>query len=57
MGFVGIGLRPPGAELGLLMTESLPYSDDAPQLLLAPVVVLLVCVAALQALARTGEAP
>jgi peptide/nickel transport system permease protein len=57
MGFVGIGLRPPGAELGLLMTESLPYSDDAPQLLLAPVLVLLVCVAALQALARTGEAP
>lgn len=57
MGFVGIGLRPPGAELGLLMTEALPYSDDAPQLLLAPVAVLLLCVGALQALARTGDAP
>jgi peptide/nickel transport system permease protein len=55
MGFVGIGLRPPGAELGLLMTEALPFSDDAPQLLLAPIAVLLLCVAALHALTRTGE--
>ena len=55
MGFVGIGLRPPGAELGLLMTEALPYSDDAPHLLLAPITVLLLCVAALHALTRTGE--
>jgi peptide/nickel transport system permease protein len=55
MGFVGIGLRPPGAELGLLMTEALPYSDDAPQLLLAPIAVLLLCVGALHALTRTGE--
>lgn len=55
MGFVGIGLRPPGAELGLLMTEALPYSDDAPQLLLAPIAVLLLCVVALHALTRTGE--
>jgi len=52
MGFVGIGLRPPGAELGVLMTEALPYSDDAPWLLAAPVLALLACVLALQAVTR-----
>jgi peptide/nickel transport system permease protein len=52
MGFVGIGLRPPGAELGVLMTEALPYSDDAPWLLAAPVLALLACVLALQAVSR-----
>lgn len=52
MGFVGIGLRPPGAELGVLMTEALPYSDDAPWLLATPVLALLACVLALQAITR-----
>ncbi len=45
---------PPQAP-SLLMTEALPYSDDAPQLLLAPIAVLLLCVGALHALTRTGE--
>lgn len=59
MGFVGIGLRPPGAELGVLMTEALPYSDDAPLLLIAPVLVLLAWVLALQAVTHqdTGDTP
>jgi peptide/nickel transport system permease protein len=30
LGFVGVGLRPPTAELGLMMTEALPYYDEAP---------------------------
>lgn len=47
MGFVGIGLRPPEAELGLLMTESLPYFSTAPHLLMAPVLALLACVLSL----------
>lgn len=55
MGFVGIGLRPPGAELGVLMTEALPYSDDAPWLLATPVLALLACVLALQAITRSPE--
>ena len=55
MGFVGIGLRPPGAELGVLMTEALPYARHAPLLLAAPVLVLLVSVLALQALSTNHE--
>lgn len=55
MGFVGIGLRPPGAELGVLMTEAFPYSDDAPLLLAAPVLVLLACVLALQSITGNRE--
>jgi peptide/nickel transport system permease protein len=56
MGFVGVGLRPPQAELGLLMTEALPNAADAPWLVGGPIVVLWACVAALQWLARPQEA-
>lgn len=52
LGFVGIGIRPPTAELGLMMTEALPYYNEAPWLLTAPVMALLVTVMALQAAAR-----
>lgn len=55
MGFVGVGLRPPGAELGVLMTEALPYSYDAPWLLAAPVLILLTWVLALQAVSHPAE--
>ncbi len=51
LGFVGVGIRPPTAELGLMMTEALPYYQEAPWLLAAPVVALLICVMALQAAA------
>jgi peptide/nickel transport system permease protein len=50
LGFVGVGLRPPQAELGLLMTESLPYYQDAPWLLAAPVLALVLVLGALQTL-------
>lgn len=50
LGFVGIGLRPPAAELGLLMTEALPYYADAPWMLAPPVLLLLATVLALQTL-------
>ena len=50
LGFVGVGLRPPVAELGLMMTEALPYYDVAPWLLGGPVVLLVLMVAALQAM-------
>ncbi len=48
LGFVGVGLRPPTAELGLMMTEALPYYDEAPWLLAGPVLLLVLLVAALQ---------
>jgi peptide/nickel transport system permease protein len=52
LGFVGIGIRPPTAELGLMMTEALPYYAQAPWLLAAPVMLLVSVVMLLQALAR-----
>lgn len=51
LGFVGVGLRPPTAELGLMMTEALPYYAEGPWLLLGPMGLLVALVAALQALA------
>ena len=53
LGFVGVGLRPPTAELGVMMTEALPYYRDAPLMLLSPVVLLLCVVWGLQVLARS----
>jgi peptide/nickel transport system permease protein len=41
LSYVGVGLKPPTAELGLLITESLPYYYEAPWMVMAPVVVLL----------------
>jgi peptide/nickel transport system permease protein len=55
LGFVGVGLRPPTAELGLMMTEALPYYEAAPWLLAAPVVLLVLVVSALQSTTRTSH--
>lgn len=49
LGFISVGVRPPQAELGLMMTEALPYYHDAPWLLAAPVVALVLVIGALQA--------
>jgi peptide/nickel transport system permease protein len=40
LGFVGVGLRPPTAELGLMITEGFPYWSEAPWMSLSPTVVL-----------------
>ncbi|WP_206444077.1 ABC transporter permease [Nocardioides turkmenicus] len=40
LGFVKVGLQPPRAELGLMITESFPFYDAAPWMPLAPVAVL-----------------
>ncbi|MGR5542882.1 ABC transporter permease, partial [Vibrio campbellii] len=44
IGFVYVGLKPPHAELGLMMVELFPYYSDAAWVLLQPLfaVVLLV---------------
>lgn len=56
LGFVGVGLRPPTAEWGLMMTEMLPYHGEAPAALLAPAACLFVLVLGAQLLAgRTGR--
>jgi peptide/nickel transport system permease protein len=52
LGFVGVGIRPPTAELGLMMTEALPYYAQAPWPLAGPVLLLVGVVMLLQALAR-----
>jgi peptide/nickel transport system permease protein len=52
LGFVGVGIRPPTAELGLMMTEALPYYAQAPWLLACPVLLLVGVVMLLQAFAR-----
>lgn len=56
LGFVGVGLRPPTAEWGLMMTEMLPYHAEAPVGLLAPAACLFVLVLGAQLLAgRAGR--
>ncbi|UTW13093.1 ABC transporter permease [Marinobacterium rhizophilum] len=51
LGFVSVGLRPPTTELGLMMTELLPYYHDAPWVLLQPIVAVFLLVLALNLLA------
>lgn len=50
LGFIGVGLRPPTAEWGLMMTELLPHYAEAPVALLAPAVCLFALVLGLQLL-------
>ncbi|MCT7654445.1 ABC transporter permease subunit [Oceanimonas sp. NS1] len=51
LGFVSVGLRPPTAELGLMMTELLPYYHEAPWILLQPIAAVFLLVLALNLLA------
>lgn len=45
LGFVKVGVQPPRAELGLMVTEAFPFYDVAPWLALAPVAVLFLLTA------------
>ncbi|MFJ3055497.1 ABC transporter permease [Herbaspirillum sp. NPDC087042] len=56
LGFVGVGLQPPTPELGVMMIELLPYYREAPWLVGAPVLVLLLTLLGLQLLAPAQEA-
>lgn len=51
LGFVSVGLRPPTAELGLMMIELLPYYHEAPWAMAQPIIVLFVVVLSLNLLA------
>lgn len=44
VGFVYVGLRPPHAELGLMMVELFPYYSDAPWVLLQPLIAVVIMV-------------
>lgn len=48
MSFVGIGLRPPTAEWGIMLTELLPYHAEAPALLLLPAAMIFATILGLQ---------
>ncbi len=48
LGFLGLGVRPPQAEWGAMVTESLPYYLEAPQLVLLPSLGIFLTVLLLQ---------
>ncbi|WP_440112314.1 ABC transporter permease [Acidovorax sp. BL-A-41-H1] len=56
LGFVGVGAQAPTAELGLMITEAMPYYEEAPWLIAAPTIVLLWLVAALMLVQPEREA-
>lgn len=47
LGFVNVGIRPPTAEWGVMMTQLLPYWREAPFLIFQPVICLVITVLAL----------
>lgn len=52
LGFVGIGLQPPMAEWGLMLTELLPHYHEAPWALAWPALMVFATVLGLQLLAQ-----
>ncbi len=57
LGFVKVGLQPPRAELGLMVTEAVPFYDVAPWLALAPGTVLFLLTAAFLGLRHREVSP
>lgn len=57
LGFVKVGLQPPRAELGLMITESFPFYDVAPWMSIAPVAVLFLLTTCLLALRDSEDTP
>jgi len=51
LGFIGVGLPPPTAELGLMLIDLLPYYEEAPWLIAAPISCLMLLLMALVLLA------
>ncbi len=54
LGFISVGLQPPTPELGLMMTEFLPYYHEAPWLMAGPVAVLAWLVLGMMCLVPTA---
>ena len=55
LGFIGVGLQPPTAELGVMMIELLPYYSEAPWLIGAPVAILFATLLGLILVGRGDE--
>lgn len=55
LGFISVGVRPPTAELGLMMTELLPFAWEAPWLLLQPVAALFLLLISLNLLMKKSR--
>lgn len=55
LGFVAVGLRPPTAELGLMMVALFPYYSEAPWVLAQPVLAVFVLVFGLNLLAGRDQ--
>ena len=55
LGFVKVGLQPPRAELGLMITEAFPFYDVAPWMSLGPIAVLFLLTVCFLALRDTEE--
>ena len=56
LGFIGVGLQPPTAELGLMMIEFLPSYEEAPWLMAAPVTLLMLVVLAMMLMTLDRQA-
>ncbi|KTS34393.1 ABC transporter permease [Pantoea dispersa] len=52
LGFISVGVRPPTPELGLMMTELLPFAWEAPWLLMQPVAALFLLLISLNLLMK-----
>ena len=44
LGFINVGVKPPRAELGLMMIELMPYYYEAPWIILQPIIALFILV-------------
>lgn len=55
LSFVSVGLRPPTAELGLMMTELFPYYYEAPWIFMQPVLAVFLMVLSLQLLSGRAK--
>ena len=56
LGFISVGVRPPTPELGLMMTELLPFAWEAPWLLMQPVAALFLLLISLNLLMKKERA-
>lgn len=56
LGFVSIGVRPPTAELGLMITELLPYFTEAPLIIALPILIIFLIVLSLMLIAGGRKA-
>jgi len=55
LGFIGVGLQPPTPELGVMMIEFFPFYSEAPWLIAAPVLLLILLVLGMMLLAGEKE--